>query len=252
MSTMRPAAKSPHTLISPTSIADRARSGRRLGWALLGAVALLLILVWLGPSGREIDKRFTPYGAEGPLNIMPEISIDDGRDAAHQLPRLSPNRPAPSYEIEPDTQDPLAEKSRPKPRVETPIQATSTETEPEVNPDEAVVVDGAGSVELLLPRQTADQSFIIKKMVRPLYPVDATEDERRTPIITVTAAIFLNADGTIGAVMITHSDGSDTFDAVVREALTHWVFEPVMKNGQPPQPRWLEMSWRFRSPYHTG
>ena len=53
---------------------------------------------------------------------------------------------------------------------------------------------------MLLPRSTADQAFIIRNIVRPIYPVDATEAERRRPEIVVRSAVDVRRAGVTAAV----------------------------------------------------
>jgi protein TonB len=206
-------------------------------------MVVLLLIILIDPGGRELARRFTPYGAEGPLRIMPEISIDEGADEVYQKAKQAPRESAPIYEFEPETISPRATQAVPMQPVEP---------QPEVNVAAEVAEDGVGEVELLLPRSTADQAFIITNMVRPLYPIDAREDERRRPEILVRSAVFLDATGAITAAMITHSEGSAAFDEVVLAAVRQWRFEPVIRDGVPPAPRWLEIPWRFKSPYRVN
>ncbi len=231
------------TLISPASIAGRAHAGRRLAAALGVALVVILVIVLLDPGGREIARRFTPYGAEGPLRIMPEISIDEGTATVYQKPKQAPQESAPIYEFEPERISPQATQA-------VPVQPA--EPRPQVDVAAEVAEDGIGEVELLLPRATADQAFIIRNMVRPVYPADATEAERRRPEILVRSAVFLDATGAITAAMITYSEGGAAFDEVALAAVRQWVFEPVIRDGQPPAPRWLEIPWRFKSPYRVN
>ncbi len=229
-------------LISPASIAGRAHAGRRLAGALGVALVVLVLIALLDPGGREMARRFTPYGAEGPLRIMPEISIDEGTAEVYQKPQQAPQESAPIYEFEPETTSPQAPQAVPTPPVEP---------RPQVDEAAEVAAEGLGKVELLLPRSTADQAFIIRNIVRPLYPADATEAERRRPEILVRSAVFLDSTGAITAAMITYSEGGAAFDEVALAAVRQWVFEPVFRDGQPPAPRWLEIPWRFKSPYQA-
>lgn len=227
------------TLISPASIAARAHAGRRLAVAVGAALLLLLFVVLVDPGGREIARRLTVYGAEGPLRVMPEISIDDGADQIYQKPRAAPQESAPIYEVVPE---------KPSPRATEVVPLAPAPPRERVDLASETVAEGLGEVEALLPRTTADESFIIRNMVRPPYPVEATEAERRRTIL-VRTAVFLDATGAITAAMVTYSEGSGVYDEVALAAVKQWVFEPVIRDGNPPAPRWLEISWRFKSPY---
>jgi len=237
-------------LFSPAHAADRARTGRRLLAAGVAAVLIIIVIAFLGPSKESVEKRFTPYGAEGPLQIMPEISIEEGQDERHQRARTAQQTPpAPTYEVEPQD-DPRAEETVAERREDLEVAADATEPDPQAEVTVESVFDGTGTVELTLPRQTADQAFVIRKMQRPLYPPGATEEERRRPEIRIDVALFVQSSGEVTATMITHSDGGAVFEQAVLDAVARWEFEPVRRpDGSLPAARWLEMSWRFRSPY---
>ena len=83
----------------------RRRNNRRLLWAAAASLALLGILILLGPDRQEIKRRFEYYGAPNELRIMPEVSIEDGRDRMHQLPR-SLKTPPPPANMEIEREDP--------------------------------------------------------------------------------------------------------------------------------------------------
>jgi hypothetical protein len=74
-------------------------------WAGVAAVAGLILLVILGPNEQEIKDRFEYYGAPGELKIMPEISIEEGNQDIHQIPRSLLSQPPPSN-IEIEKEDP--------------------------------------------------------------------------------------------------------------------------------------------------
>lgn len=239
-------------LFSPSSQAEHGRIGKRLWWSLPAALAVLGLLVLLGPSAEEVDSKFTIYGKDGPLRIMPEIAIDDGQDAVqHQMRRqVTPPSGAPQYEVLPE--DPLPQEKTPPPR-QAEAQALRSEQDEDTESDEdsplAEIGDGDRTADLLLPSQQADSDFIIRKLVRPLYPVGASLEDRQKPRILVEAAFYLDQTGAIVAVMIESNEGGPAFADAVRLAMEQWEFEPRWRDGQPPAPRWLRVPWRFRSPF---
>jgi TonB family protein len=109
--------------------------------------------------------------------------------------------------------------------------------------------DGDAAVDMLTPAQFADSDFIPVKIRKPIYPVHANERDRLRPLITVKAAFFLNERGEIVAVTIESNDGGPEFADAVREAMNQWEFRPRLRDGVPPAPRWLVVTWRFRSPF---
>lgn len=239
-------------LFSPTSEAERARTGKQLLWALPVALAVLGALIWLGPDAETIERKFTPYGNPGPLRLMPEISIEDDTAPAHQraAAEATPPPTAPRYAVEPEDHSPEAEEIAPRPADEA-AEVSGTGESAAVRPetDAMVAADGDASVDMDIPSQHADSDFIIRKLVRPLYPARASHEDRLRPVITVVAAFFLDQTGTIEAVMIQSNEGGPEFAAAVREAMEQWEFAPRMRDGQPPAPRWLVVTWHFRSPF---
>ncbi len=85
--------------------------------------------------------------------------------------------------------------------------------------------------------------------MRPEYPIAASEDERRMPIISVKAAIFVGPDGDVLEKMILATNGSRVFAEEVLNALGKWKFGWLV---EPDQGRWIEMTWNFKSPYFIG
>jgi hypothetical protein len=238
-------------LFSPVSQAERGRVGRRLLAALLPALAILALVVLLGPSAEEVERKFTPYGAEGPLRIMPEIAIEEGRDeVARQAAReASAPPPAPRYEVEPDRVQPDSEQLIPPPSERDAEQVDVTEAgEAESETAHASETPGDAAVDMVLPSQNADSDFIIRRLVRPLYPPGASIADQRRPLVTVQGAFYLDSDATIVAVMIQSNDGGPEFATAAREAMEQWEFAPRIRDGVPPAPRWLVVTWRFRSP----
>ncbi len=206
---------------------------------------LLVLLVLFGPEREEVKRRFEFPGAEGPLKIMPEISITPGEDRLEQLPQyFRQTPPPPAVEVQPEEVDPRAvetvpRRDRPQPQVDT-----ETDLAVEADPD----LEQVNLVEFSLPQQT-NPDFVLIKMVRPTYPGNATEEQRRTLVINVEVAIYIEVTGQVTASMILSSDGGPTFDEVVLRAVNQWLYRPIIKDGKPPQARWQTLTWRFWSPY---
>ena len=239
-------------ILSPASVAERARVGKRLLWALPVALGLLGILALLGPSADEIERKFTPYGADGPMRLMPEISVEDGLDPDQMQARseVAPPPPAPEYQVEPEKTYQDAKELTPEIVDEaSPITDTGETSDA---PTENVITtesDGDAAVDMFLPSQNTDSDFIIRKLVRPLYPLHANERDRMRPLVTVKAGFFLNEQADIVAVMIQSNDGGPEYADAARQAMNQWEFEPRLRDGVPPEPRWLVVTWRFQSPF---
>ena len=191
----------------------------------------------------EVKERFEYYGAPGELRIMKEISIEDGNDLKHQIPK-SLRVPPPPARVEVE-EEKSVEGFEPVPE-----KAEHDANELDVNTKNPL--DNAESsedfqVEMNLPMQTSD-SFYLVHGPRPDYPLGATESERRTPVIAVKVGIFVGPDGHVSDVMILANDGGRAFEDAVRDVLREWKFAWLKEPGAG---RWLQFTIRFKSPYFT-
>lgn len=238
--------------VSPASQAEHARVGKRLLWALPGALLLLGLLFWLGPSAETVERQLAFYGKDGPLHIMPEIAVEDGSHQAHQRARApsSPPAGAPHYEVEPENPRSL-DKTPPPRQGEAPaLLAAPNEAREPINEMVAnVTSDGDAYVDMQLPSQFSESDYIILKLVRPLPPPYTGAADRHRPFIVVQAGIYLDQEANIVGVVIESNDGGPEYADVVRHAMQQWELEPRWRDGKPPAPRWLRVIWRFRNPF---
>jgi TonB family protein len=226
---------------SATEETFKTRTKGRFVIATLVALLSLVVIALFGPDRDAVKQKFEIYGAEGPLEIMPQISIDAGSDAVHQIPEpFRQLAPPPLVQVEPVEPEAVPELPI-APELDEPVAVEATD-QPDVAYEAAVA-----QAELTLPRQS-NPDFIILKMVRPLYPLDATETERRRAFVRVDVAIFVDDAGRVTAAMITASEGGKVFDEAVLTAMNQWEFA-WQNESAPTAGRWIEMTWRFKSPY---
>lgn len=220
--------------------AVRLNSRKRMIWATIIAVSLTLLFVLLGPSRDSIKRKFEFSGKEGPLKIMPELSIDDGQSNLHQDKQKTPSQlpTAPEYEAE----DPNAMKAELPPPL--PPNALS-EVVDEINPDPDLDVTDA--VEMLLPSQT-NPWFRLIRMVRPRYPAEATQEDLDSGIVTVEVAFFVSPTGNVTGSYIISCSGSNAFREITLKAVEQWLYEPILADGKAPDGFWNRLSINFRSP----
>lgn len=217
------------------------RNQKRVLWMSIGgALLVMLLLVIFGPDRDDIKRRWEFSGKEGPLEVMPQLSIDDGQDERHQerLRRARElNPPAPNFEVlEPEGEVPTQDIVSPEPDVSL-----------EFDPESDVEWDEYDTVELRLPTQT-HPCFHLRKQVYPRYPPDASKADRATPLITVKVAFFVGPDGRVDGSYIMTSDGSQPFDQVVLKAVDQWQYEPDFAACADPDGFWNVLTVLFRSP----
>jgi len=225
--------------------ADFRGGGRK---RMIGAVALALAalaaFVIFGPEEEAIKERFEYYGAPDEMRIMNEISIDDGRDQADKIPRSLRVPPPPArLEIEEDEPSNDGTEVIPEKREADPnrIDVNTRNPLPDAEASEQF------QVEMSLPMQT-NRDFYIVHMVRPEYPLGASELERRTPVIVIKVGLFVDPQGNVAESMILGSNGREIYERAVLDAVRDWKFGWLVEPGAG---RWLQFPFNFKSPYFT-
>ncbi len=226
-------------------LAERQGTHRRILWAIIFSLVALLLFILLGPDVESVKKRFEYYGVEGELRIMPEINIEDGQDLTHQLPKNLMTPPPPSQmEIEPEELSENGTEFIPEESPEPINEIISDAPRPTPDSEEA----SEERVELNLPQQSNPDWYIITQ-IRPQYPLQAPEEERRLPVVFVQVAIFVGPDGTVSDAMVQATNGSKVYSDEVLERVKQWEFGWRVPPGAG---RWITMTWNFKSPYFTG
>ncbi len=219
------------------------RGGKRLLWAGLAAVGILVLLILFGPSRETMRKKFEFIGAEGPLVLMQELSIDEGHDPTDQIEKfLQENPPPPSYEIEDIPPDDTGEPALPNVVEDSPVVPAEVYSDEVADPD----LDEVDLVEMNMAPMTNDY-FRLIHLVKPEYPSLATEADRRIPRVEVTVAIFVNEKGEVTNAFVKESDASPVFDEVAIRAALQWKFEPI--GGEAPSGMWVVCTIGFKGPY---
>ena len=213
-------------------------------WAALAAVVGLVVLVLLGPDEQAVKERFEYYGAPGELQIMPEISIEDGRHEFHQIPRSLQVQPPPSN-IEIEKKDPQKDGTVDIPPInlEEPNEVDRSSEFPRDNAE----MSEDEMVEMALPMQSNPDYYILH-LVRPEYPLGASEAERRIPVIFVDVVIFVGPDGLVTDAWVNRTNGSRLFIDETLKAVKQWKFGWRIDPGIGRQ---YVIPWRFKSPYFT-
>jgi len=227
-------------------ILSRHRNDR---WRWLFAVALSLVglvaIVIFGPDEDAIKEKFEYYGTPDEIRIMSEISIEEGHDLSQQLPK-SLQLPPPPSQVEFDQEKPDEDGTEPMPE-ESPTKPNEIVFEFPDSQDDSEKSEEY-QVEMALPMQS-NPDFFIEHLVRPEYPIEATELERRTPVIVVKIGLFVAKDGSVSDAIILDSTGSASFEAAVLVAVRQWRFSWRVDPGAG---RWLQFPFNFKSPYFSS
>jgi hypothetical protein len=210
----------------------------------IGITAFCLILfIILGPDADTVNKKFEYIGAQGDLNIMDAISVVDGTDKVHQLPKSLQKPPPPSnIEIEKEMTHETGTREIPRPvvaqEVENPVIMEIIDEQAEEFTQELV--------SLATPMQNSS-TYYIKHMIRPEYPLlEATETELQTEVIYVSVQFFVEKGGTVSASMIQSTNGGPAFTNEVLKKIDQWILGFYIDVGPG---IWLQTTWNFKSPY---
>jgi len=235
----------PRLFTTRAQLQERKSLRRRLLWGVIFSILALFLFILLGPDAQSVKERFEYYGVKGELSIMPEISIEDGQDNIHQLPKTLMTPPPPArMEIEPEELSENGTELVPEATTE-PISETINDTP---RPDPDAEETAAELVELNLPQQSNPDWYIIK-YPKPEYPLNVSEEERRLPIIFVNVAFFVGPDGKVTDAMIQGTNGSAPYADAVIESVLLWEFGWRVPPGAG---RWYHTIINFKSPYFTG
>lgn len=208
--------------------------------SLAAALLIVVLLVLFGPTREEVEKRWDFAGREGPVHVLPEISIDDGAQERHQERRdrtLTTPEPAPNYEIEKE----LVEDAEPVPEESQEVAETEYLRDDLAQED----LDEFDVVEMNLPSPT-NPCFQLERQVYPRYPAEAAPEERLRRI-TVQAAFFVGPTGEVTGSYVIDSDGSHAFDDKVLQAVELWRYSPDFTACADPAGFWNVLTVTFES-----
>jgi TonB family protein len=228
-------------------------AARWLGWGAGASLALGLALgtTWgwwsrvdEAVSGHEVrivreEYKFHP-GAYGPLRVERELSIEDGNDARNQLASRAREEPHPPPAHEPLPAAAIGELVPLQP----PARGPFTDAREGEDPD----LDLTDAVEMHMPAQL-NPCFVLERLVRPEYPLEADAQARCLGQITVEAAFYVDESGLVTGAYVLRSSGLPLFDNVVLRAVSQWRFKPVSDPQCPPLGFWVRLPVLFRSPH---
>jgi TonB family protein len=98
-----------------------------------------------------------------------------------------------------------------------------------------------------MPMQSSPDYFFIN-IDYAVYPLTATEAERRIPIITVWVAAHFSPDGVVTHSWVLSSDGSAVFNEEALRAVKDWK---IGWRVDPQNGRTLRIPFHFKSSYFT-
>lgn len=211
---------------------DRKRA-RRL--ALMVPVALVVIIAILATVERSrVVDRFFSIGYEGPMQLLPEITIIDDRGREAEIfSEEKRDMVTQKVEVVSDEEEDVDE--------EDPDISTAPEKEVEEVFDEVPGEDYTRTY----PSHTDvpyREDYVILEMVQPKYPDDAMALQKEGYVLV---EVYVDESGTVSEAWVRKVYGMKSFEEASIEAVRQFRFKPVMEDGKP-QPFWVSFLINFR------
>lgn len=212
---------------------DRKRNRRLI---ILVPVAVVVIIVLLTAFERtRIVDRFFSVGYEGPMKLLPEITIIDDRGLEAEV--FSEDRhdmKVREVELFSDEEEEIDE--------EDPEISTAPEREiEETDFDEEISTEYVRTY----PSHTSvpyREDYVILNMVQPEYPADAMERRMEGYVLV---EVYIDESGHVSEAWVRKVYGIKSFEKSSLDAVRQFVFKPVMENGEP-QSFWVSFLISFR------
>ena len=209
------------------------RLRRRLIY-LLPVSVLLLIVIALSLERSRVVNRIFRVGYEGPMQILPEITIlDDSGVEANAFQKEKHDMVARDVEIYSE----LKEDERENADIAPPKRE---------EPEERVFDEFEGVDAIRTYRSHAPvpyrEDYVITKMVEPVYPSDAMIQGREGYVLV---EVYVDRGGRVQEAYVRKARGGRSFETATLEAVKMFEFRPVMERSEP-VPFWVSFLVRFQ------
>ncbi|MBN1163988.1 MAG: energy transducer TonB [Candidatus Krumholzibacteriota bacterium] len=210
---------------------------KRLLYLFPVAIATIIILLTLVEHSRLVDHIFT-VGYEGPMKLLPEITIIDDRGLEAQI-----------FSVERDDEviRNLEVSEEPEPESEDEEDALETVAPfSEESLEEPILDDVSRDDNIRTYASHANvpyrEDYVILKMVQPEYPSDALN---RGLEGYVMVEVYVNESGLVEEAWVRKVYGLRSFETASLEAVRQFEFKPVREYGKP-KPFWISFLVSFK------
>jgi protein TonB len=211
---------------------DRKRT-KRLIYILPVALALITILLATLEKSRIMDRIFT-IGYEGPMKVLPEITIIDDKGLEAEF--LSEER----HDMVVKDVEFYSEEEE-----ESEDEDALSTTEERQEPEEPIYDDVEGLDPIRSYPTHAPvpyrEDYVIKKMIRPEYPEDAIERGLEGYVLV---EVYVNDRGYVEEAWIRKVKGAHSFETSTLDAVRQFEFKPIKERGKPIS-FWISFLVRF-------
>jgi TonB family protein len=205
---------------------------KRLAYLLPISVLILIIAAITIEKMRVVDRIFS-VGYEGPMQILPEITIlDDSGVEAEVFEKEKHDMVARDVEVYSE-------------EIEDEHDEAETSLSPEEDPQEPIRDEFEGQDAIRTYESHASvpyrEDYVIKKMIEPIYPERAMELGREGYVLV---EVYVNDKGFVQEAWVRKVRGDQSFEQATLEAVKQFEFRPIMDRGRPIS-FWISFLVRF-------
>jgi TonB family protein len=217
----------------PKKIKEYDRQWRKRLVYLLPVSVLLLIVLAITLERSRVVERIFSVGYEGPMQILPEITIlDDSGIEAEVFAEERHDMVAREVEVYSE-------------EIEEEHNEAETSLSPKEEPKEPIYDDFEGPDAIRTYKSHAPvpyrEDYIITKMVEPVYPPEAMLQGHEGYVLV---EVYVDSRGFVQEAWISKVKGDKSFEDATLEAVKQFEFRPIMDRGRPIS-FWLSFLVRF-------
>lgn len=200
---------------------------------LLPVSVLLLIILAISLEKTKVVDRIYSVGYEGPMQILPEITIlDDSGIEAEVFEKERHDMVARDVEVYSE-------------EIEDEHDEAETSLSPIEDPQEPIYDDFEGRDAIRTYESHAPvpyrEDYVITKMIEPIYPPEAMILGHEGYVLV---EVYINNKGFVQEAWVRKIKGDESFEAATLDAVKQFEFRPIMDRGEPIS-FWLSFLVRF-------
>jgi len=217
----------------PEKIKEYDRRWRKRVIYLLPVTLLLLIILAISLEKMRVVDRIFSVGYEGPMKILPEITIlDDSGVEAEIFEKERHDMVARDVEVYSE-------------EIEDENKDAKTSLAPREEPDEPVHDDfeGRDAIRTYESHATVPyrEDYVIKKMIEPVYPPEAMILGHEGYVLV---EVYVNDRGFVQEAWVRKVKGDPSFEKATLDAVKQFEFRPMLDRGRPIS-FWISFLVRF-------
>jgi TonB family protein len=194
---------------------------KRLIYLVPISLILMIILAISLERARVVDRIFS-VGYEGPMQILPEITIlDDTGEEAEVFEEEKHDMIAREVEVYSE-------------EIEDEQEDAETSLYPKQEPEEPIYDDFEGRDLIRTYESHAPvpyrEDYVIKKMIEPIYPEEAMINGEEGYVLV---EVYVNDKGFVQEAWVRKIRGDASFEEATLDAVRQFEFRPIMERGRP-------------------